>query len=1093
MPEELTATLPTAPAGVDDPGVDDTGVADTGVRGRAGSPGACVDAVLVVRDGADVLTRCLDGIAAQTQPPGRLVILDVASSDMSLAIARAHKGVRRAVRDVRVVRIERRLPLGAAIDRAIEELATPVEPRASWVWVLHHDTVAEGAALARLLEAVLRSPSVGVAGPKIVSGADSRQLVEMGIQVTRAGRRVASPALGEADQGQHDGRTDVVAVSTSGMLIRRDAHALLGGFDKSFAEHGAALDFGWRAQLADHRVVVVPGAVVADASIVDDLRGPASSGAAARQEADRRSRRAARQVALARCSPVAVPFLAAWMTVSALVSAVTLLVAKRPRHAWRELVDITAPFHPVVVLGARWRGRRSKRLRRHDLATLFVTPAAAVRLTLDRIHDAITPEGALLWRHALRSTESGPVADDTEPLRGLPASLPWRLATHPGLLVVLVVLGASGAAWRATIAAGGLSPSNTGLAGGELRPVTTGSAGLWHAFRDAWHGAGLGSGVESGPYLAVVAALTWLAERLPAVGESRSSAGVTIVWLLFLTPALSAWSAYLAGRVVTASRLARAVAALAWAIGGAVPGAMEQGRVTMAAAHVLLPFAVAGIALAARRDGTYTATFATALATAVLGAFAPPLLALSACAALVLLLAGPGSRRWRGLVLLVVPAALLGPWAARFVDDWRLLLPGPGLVSTSAQPRLLDVLLAHVGPTLGPPVWVSAPIVVLGLAGYAVRSRRRSESVALAAGAALAVLGLAMALGSSRVVLGSAETGVGVSAPAHPWVGLGVDLWLAGILIGLLAGSRPAVRLVRRPWRRWSVVGAVTLVVVGAVAPAAMAARWAVAGTGGDLTVGRATVPAVAVEQASGPLSNRLLLLRPADGVTDFVLVGQEPGELLRDLDRRASVDDAGLVDAVSQIVGGRGAESLDSTPLAELGIGFVQVRGGTDTPLARRLDASAGLSRLGADQNGILWKVQPLEAVPGMVPATAPSRVRLVDAQGRLVAVVPTVGPHAAVDGPVGPSDDAESGRRLVVAEPAGWADHALVTFDGRRLTPLAGSRQPTYAVPPTAGHLRIDLAAADPSWRLGQAVLLGFVIFMAVPFGNRRSRRRG
>ena len=65
-------------------------------------------------------------------------------------------------------------------------------------------------------------------------------------------------------------------------------------------------------------------------------------------------------------------------------------------------------------------------------------------------------------------------------------------------------------------------------------------------------------------------------------------------------------------------------------------------------------------------------------------------------------------------------------------------------------------------------------------------------------------------------------------------------------------------------------------------------------------------------------------------------------------------------------------------------------------------------------------------------------------------------------------------------------------MTFDGRQLEPVAGATQPTYAVPTTAGALQIDLAAAQPWWRLGQAVLLAFVVFMAVPFGNRRSRRR-
>ena len=103
-----------------------------------------------------------------------------------------------------------------------------------------------------------------------------------------------------------------------------------------------------------------------------------------------------------------------------------------------------------------------------------------------------------------------------------------------------------------------------GVAGGELSPVATDSSGLWHAYRDSWHGAGLGSSADTSPHLAILSAITWLAELLPGMAQGRSSAGVTIVWLLFLAPVLSVWSAYLAGRVVTLSRAARAVVALAW-------------------------------------------------------------------------------------------------------------------------------------------------------------------------------------------------------------------------------------------------------------------------------------------------------------------------------------------------------------------------------------------------------------------------------------------------------------------------------------------------------------------------------------------------
>jgi hypothetical protein len=253
--------------------------------------------------------------------------------------------------------------------------------------------------------------------------------------------------------------------------------------------------------------------------------------------------------------------------------------------------------------------------------------------------------------------------------------------------------------------------------------------------------------------------------------------------------------------------------------------------------------------------------------------------------------------------------------------------------------------------------------------------------------------------------------------------------------------------------------------------------------------VGQATLPAVAVEQAGGPLGNRLLVLRPSDEVVDFVLAGQEPGEVLRDLDRAHDADDAPLVEAVANIVGGRGADSLDSTGLARLGIGFVQVGATGDSTLTRRLDASAGLARLGASERGILWKVQPLRGAEGASVAPAPSRARLVDADGALLQVVPTTGPHAAVD----TSLPAGSGRRLLVlAEPTEWSAEAVVTFDGRRLDPVPGAPQPTYAVPPTAGDLVVDLAASQPWWRLGQALLVGLVVFLALPFGNRRSRRR-
>lgn len=1061
---------------------------ETPSTGRGAPSRAKVSAVVVARDAARWLAECLDSIAAQRVTPERLVVVDVGSTDTTLAIATAHQGVRTAIPEVSILETEAGLTLGQAVARAVASLP-PLGPGTDeWVWLLHEGAAARASTLERLVEAVLRSPSVGVAGPKVVSWDDPRRLVELGVQVTRTGRRIASPARGEADQGQHDGRSDVLAVATSGMLVRRAVWSDLGGFDAAFDGYGADLDFGWRAQLAGHRVIVVPGAVLRDATTLTTAGRPGPSGHGVEPrpaEVERRTRRAARQVALARSSPLAAPFVAIWMAVSAVVSSATLLVAKRPRQAWRELADVSALVHPLATAGARWRGRATKRLRRDHLSTLFVSPAAAARTTADHIQDAITPERTRR-REVATSTETGPVADSSESLDVLPASLPRRIATHPGFLVVAAVLAASAAAWRSQLAAGALSPASTGVAGGELRSVTTGSSGLWHAFRDAWHGSGLGTGEESGPYLAVLAGATWLVERIPATGASRSAAGLTLALLLFLAPALSAWTAYLAGRVITPSRSGRAFGALVWGSALTVTGGVAEGRLTAALAHVLVPMVLAGFVLAARRDGTYTATFATALVTAVVGAFVPALLALSVLAALALLIVGPGMRRARALVLLVFPAALLGPWVQHFVDDWRSLLSGPGLVTTRGAGSPWVTALGAPDDGVGLWAWMTAPVVVLGIAGYAVRARNRAGAVALGVGGLVALVGLAGALASSRVIVGSAETAVGLSEPARVWAGPFVDLWTLGLLVGLLTGSRLVLRELRRPVRRWAFAGALAAAALAILPVVAGAGRWAVDGIGPTLSVSRAVAPAVAVEQARSPISNRLLFLRPADDVVDFRLVGEEPGELLRGLDDPPGVDDTALVAAVGAVVGGGSA--VDSAGLARLGVGFVQVAASADSELARRLDASDGFSRLGASEQGVLWRVRPLAAAPGVAVSTVPSRVRIVDGQDRVLAIVPTIGPHGAVDHVL----PAGGARRLLVAEPAEWAAHARVTVDGRVLTPVPETEQPTYAVPPEGGRVRVDLAAAQPWWRLGQGVLLAFVVFMAVPFGNRRSRRQ-
>ena len=279
--------------------------------------------------------------------------------------------------------------------------------------------------------------------------------------------------------------------------------------------------------------------------------------------------------------------------------------------------------------------------------------------------------------------------------------------------------------------------------------------------------------------------------------------------------------------------------------------------------------------------------------------------------------------------------------------------------------------------------------------------------------------------------------------------------------------------------------GAVAAVLALGVAVAAGMTAWLGAGA---LTLGSDALPAVAVEQANGPDANRLVVLTPAADRLDFALIGNEPGDLMRDVSRADDVTDPGLGPLLGTIASGGVVPDGAGDALADLGVGFVSVRSPADNPLVRRLDAAAGLTRLGSGADQTLWRVvaRP-SAVAADVPVP-PSRVRLDDADGRPLQVVPVDGPHGAVSQDMSVSG---SGRQVVFAEAPEWASHAVVTFNGQALTPASATGSPTYALPPAAGRLEADLPPSNQRWFLAQLALLAAVVFLAIPFGSRRSRR--
>lgn len=1086
-----------------------------------------VTGVLVVHDGAGWLKECLNALSLQRRPPDRLVIVDTGSADESLRLIERHARIRQVVGDVSTIFAPQETTFGEAVRRAVElmpaerpapEAASPEAPSseavpAHFLWLLHDDSAAGPEALAELLDAVTRSPSVGIAGPKLVTWEDPTRLLELGTVITRAGRRTGGPVRGEPDQGQHDHRYDVLGVSTSGMLIRRDVYDTLGGFDPAFGQFRDDLDLCWRAQLAGHRVVVAPKARMREAAAsINGRRGSGMSVDSARS----RDLRHGRQVALARCSLFAAPVLAVWIALASLCSAAFLLVAKRPRSAWAALGDLGALVTPWRPMAARWRARGLRRIRRRDLRALFASPRTTLGYAWDTIHqgaplgfDRSADDAGRGW-----SAELGLDSREAELLEAPLGRTRWRTLGHPGLLAVAAAALLSAITWRSLWAT--LSPSSSGVAGGELLPVGANSSGLWHSWLDGWHGPGMGSALEPAPYLPVLSAGAWVIEHLPIVDASASPVGVATAWLLAAATPLSAWTAYVGARVVIRAPWPRAWAALAWASLATLTVAVSSGRLGAVVAHVLLPCIAAGFVCAMRRSARVCVIFGAALALGVAGAFNPTLAALGAAAALLLLVvggAGGGRTRLRALVLLLVPVGLLGPWVLRLVDNPMLLLAGPGLTVWPGGAT------SPWQPGLWPPepgfylALAAAPIVLAGIVAMSRRGAgsRTGRTLALLGAGLLAVLGVAaphLAIGLASQDLAAQNVVSDLPVPAGGsiamWAGTALDVAALVLIAAALRGLDDISRTpspTRHCWRRRVIVPAlVTTAVLGTCASMVLTGWF---GLGQVLAPLVPDLPAVAAEQAHGPLGSRLLeLTRGGDGIS-YRLLGSEPGPVVRDLPGPQRPPEPVVASAVARVVGTAGVAPTRPVRdvLADLGVGFVAFRGPSTVPLVTALDASEGLVRLGSRHGAILWRVRPRDA------SVASSRLRIVDLQGVPLQSVPVTGDHARTSVRIGPATGPNpavappagapaavsppSGRLLVVAEPQQWTGHALVSFDGRPLTAVAGARQPTYQLPATAGQLRITVLPSQQWWRWGQLGLLVLVIFLAAPFGSSRDRR--
>ncbi|WP_257877263.1 glycosyltransferase family 2 protein, partial [Actinomyces naeslundii] len=463
-----------------------------------------------------------------------------------------------------------------------------------WFWLLHDDSAPEQDCLEQLLTAATNARSVGIVGPKQVGWDNPELLLEVGLRTTASARRANDIVPGEVDQGQHDDRSDVLAVGTAGALIDRAVWEEIGGIAPWLGPFGDGLELSRAARLAGYRVIVEPGAVIRHRrASYQGLRRPAHVSHSSRPETRSdteaievrlpepdpersfRARRSAQLTNWAAFSTRPIWLLLTWFVILGAMRTVWRLASKAPALARDEL---------GAALAVAGRGRRIKaarrRLARHAkvpasaLGRLYVTPAEIRGIRRDRTRQE-------------RERRARAAAPSELELRELAALARSRRRTLGAVMVLVLALSGYGLS-RLLL--------TRSVNGGALPLFSGGWRQMWDAAWSTWIATGDGYPGGVTPLLGILALPTALG-RFVGLGD-----GSLVSALVLLAVPLAALGAWFASGTMTRKVVLRAWAALVWALAPSLLLALGQGRLGALLVHIILPWALLALARAVGAD-----------------------------------------------------------------------------------------------------------------------------------------------------------------------------------------------------------------------------------------------------------------------------------------------------------------------------------------------------------------------------------------------------------------------------------------------------------------------------------------------------------
>ena len=997
-----------------------------------------VTAILVSHNVAIWLPEVVAALTSQTRQIDLITAVDTGSQDASTKLLKSAR-IPFVVADVET-------GFGQAVSIAIDKLPESVEHE--WLWLIHDDCAPAPTALAELLAAIDDRPQVVMVGPKLLGWHDRTHLLEAGVSIAGNGARWTGLEPLEYDQGQHDGDHDVLAVSTAGVLIRRDVFEELGGLDPNLTLFRDDVDFGWRARAAGHSVIVATGAVAFHAQASATERRVVEVDGAFLHRPLLLDRRNAAYVLLANSSWWILPWLIIQLLGSAIARAIGFLLAKLPGYASDEILAIGALIiRPGSIITAR-KVRKKQRFVSPRVIAEFIPPRwSQLRLATEGMVEKLRRQ--LFPDNQQTSSASALDSNEDEDLLTPISTNHWLgIFRKPEVIGFVLITLISILNSRNRFGA---------LVGGALPISPAGATDLWRTYFESWHQVGMGS---------TTAVPTWVAITATASIFVLGKVQFLITAFFLLAPIVMMFTVSRLLKRLTSNSWISLPAAFLYAVSPVAIAAISTGHIATVLFMILAPLVALMLQdIEKIEEYTWRKIAGVSLILALLYGFSLMIFVIGFVAAVISSLSDYEKhaqvansqlyalRLQKRTALLFLPFLMNIPYSLEAVANPSRMLVEPGLLISGGGP--IWALIGNPGGANALPIWLVSPILlVLILSLFSSTHARRIAEYGVGA------LVLAVVLSSLSISTHGNE------ASSKVWAGPVIVLvTLSAIAAGTVLLDRLRETLVLSHVHYRHILAALLLFTTFSYS--VLAVGWSVSKGANSLV--QANKETVMPAFLSVEKDTKILVLREV-GSSDkkkiqyYLSRGRDISLGEPDV---APPQTVAIADAARGLIDGSGVSS--SATLSEFGIKYVYVKSPFKREIIRSIDGLGGFSRTSATSLGVVWRV------------TAPaSRLMFIGVDGvRKELQAGEVGARVFIPSP----------GTLILTETYNRSWQVLE--NGYRLERSKNEQGlPIFTVTEAGEISLIHDGTGRRGWLSLQLIFLVVVLVMALPAGRRKSQ---